>query len=87
MNPPRRSLNLALRSRHLDRLLVTGVTTDVCVNATVIGAATRDYRVTAVWDGVATVDQALHEACLRIWQNKFARIKCTEELVRELDSM
>ena len=80
-------LDLALRSRHVDRLLVTGVTTDVCVNATVIAAATRDYRVTAVSDGVATIDDTLHEACLRIWQNKFARVRCTEELVRELESI
>jgi nicotinamidase-related amidase len=80
-------LDLALRSRHIDHLLVTGVTTDVCVNATVIAASTRDYRVTAVSDGVATIDPALHEACLRIWQNKFARIKCTEEVVQELESM
>jgi ureidoacrylate peracid hydrolase len=80
-------LDLALRCRNIDRLLVTGVTTDICVNATVIAAATRNYRVTAVSDGVATLDETLHEACLRIWQNKFARIRCTEELIPELDAL
>ena len=80
-------LDLALRCRHIDRLLVTGVTTDICVNATVIAAATRNYRVTAVSDGVATLDDALHQACLRIWQNKFARVRCTEEVVHELNAL
>ena len=48
-------LDLALRSRDIRYLMVTGVVTDVCVNATLMSAATRDYRVTAVTDGVATL--------------------------------
>ncbi len=77
-------LDLALRSRGIERLWVTGVTTDVCVNSTVLSAANRNYRVTAVSDGVATLDNAIHQACLRIWQNKFARVRSTEELLAEL---
>jgi ureidoacrylate peracid hydrolase len=80
-------LDLAMRCRNIDRLLVSGVTTDICVNATVIAAATRNYRVTAVSDGVATLDETLHQSCLRIWQNKFARIRCTEEVIDELNAL
>lgn len=77
-------LDLALRSRGVDRLIVTGVTTDVCVNATIIAASTRNYRVIAVSDGMATIHDHLHMACLQIWQNKFARVATTAEVVEEL---
>ncbi|MEK7685970.1 MAG: isochorismatase family cysteine hydrolase [Verrucomicrobiota bacterium] len=77
-------LDLALRSRGVDRLIVTGVTTDVCVNATILAASTRNYRVIAVSDGMATIRDHLHTACLEIWQNKFARIATTAEVAEEL---
>lgn len=79
-------LDLALRSRGITHLLVTGVTTDICVNCTVLAAANRDYRVTVITDGVATIDQALHEACLRIWERKFARLKTVDQIIDELGS-
>ncbi|MFH1921512.1 MAG: isochorismatase family cysteine hydrolase [Planctomycetota bacterium] len=77
-------LDLALRSRDVRSLIVTGVVTDVCVNATLMSAATRDYRVTAVTDGVATLWPELQEACFQIWKRKFARLRTTAELVEEL---
>jgi ureidoacrylate peracid hydrolase len=77
-------LDLALRSQNIDRLMITGVTTDVCVNATLMSAATRNYRVTAVTDAMATIHDHIHAACLEIWQNKFARLKTTREVLAEI---
>ncbi len=77
-------LDLALRTAGIRYLIVTGVTTDVCVNSTVLAAATRDYRVTAVADAVASPWPDLHKACLKIWKNKFARLRTTEEIVTEI---
>jgi biuret amidohydrolase len=77
-------LDLALHSRGIDRLIVTGVTTDVCVNATVIAASTRNYRVIAISDGMATIHEDIHRACLKIWANKFARVASTSEALAEL---
>jgi ureidoacrylate peracid hydrolase len=77
-------LDLALRSRGIDRLIVTGVTTDICVNATIISASTRNYYVIAVSDGMAAIHDHLHRACLEIWQNKLARVASTGELLEEL---
>jgi nicotinamidase-related amidase len=77
-------LDLALRSLGVDRLMITGVTTDVCVNSTLISASMRNYRVTAVTDGMATIHDHIHEACLQIWQNKFARIASTAQLLDEI---
>jgi nicotinamidase-related amidase len=77
-------LDLALRSRDVRYLIVTGVVTDVCVNCTLMSAANRDYRVTAVTDGVATLWPEIQEACFEIWKRKFARLRTTDELVEEL---
>src|SRR5262249_36874460 len=56
-------LDLALRSRDIRSLIVTGILTDVCVNCTLLAAANRDYRVTAVTAGVATLWPELQQAC------------------------
>ena len=77
-------LDLALRSQGITHLLMTGITTDVCVNSTLIAATQRNYRVTAITDGCASPWPELHEACLKIWQPKFARLKATAEVLDEL---
>jgi nicotinamidase-related amidase len=77
-------LDLALRTQNIDRLMVTGVTTDVCVNATLMSAATRNYRVTAVTDAMATIHDHIQAACFEIWQNKFARLKTTRDVLAEI---
>jgi biuret amidohydrolase len=77
-------LDLALRSRGITHLLVTGVTTDICVNATVLSAANRNYRVTVVTDGVATIDDSLQAACFTIWERKFARLRSAAQVLSEL---
>ncbi len=79
-------LDLALRSLRVDRLLLTGVTTDVCVNSTLIAASTRNYRVTAVTDAMGTIHDHIHEACLQIWRNKFARLKTTGDVLAEVST-
>jgi ureidoacrylate peracid hydrolase len=77
-------LDLALRSQDIRFLLITGVVTDVCVNCTLLSAASRDYRVTAVTDGVATLWPELQEACFAIWRRKFARLRTVNEVIAEL---
>jgi ureidoacrylate peracid hydrolase len=77
-------LDLALRSRDVRYLVMTGILTDVCVNCTLLSAAARDYRVTAVTDGVATLWPELQEACFTIWRRKFARLRTTAEVIAEL---
>jgi ureidoacrylate peracid hydrolase len=80
-------LDLALRSRDVRCLLVTGLLTDVCVNCTLLSAANRDYRVTAVTDGVATLWPELQQACFTIWRRKFARLRDTAEVLAELEGL
>jgi ureidoacrylate peracid hydrolase len=77
-------LDLALRSRDIRFLVVTGILTDVCVNCTLLTAANLDYRVTAVTDGVATLWPELQEACFAVWRRKFARLRTTAQIAEEI---
>jgi ureidoacrylate peracid hydrolase len=77
-------LDLALRSRDIRDLVITGVVTDVCVNCTVLSAANRDYHVTVVTDGVATLWPELQDACFAIWKRKFARLRTAREVIEEI---
>lgn len=77
-------LDLALRSRDIRCLIITGIVTDVCVNCTLMTAANLDYRVTAVTDGVAAFTPVLQQACFEIWQRKFARLRTTAEVLTEI---
>ena len=48
-------LDLVLRSLDIRYLMVTGMLADLCVAATVYAASTREYRVTAITDGITTL--------------------------------
>ena len=52
-----------------------------------MSAASRNYRVTAVTDGVATLWPELQQACFAIWKRKFARLRTTDEVVKELNAL
>jgi nicotinamidase-related amidase len=64
----------ALRARGVRSLVVTGTMTDICVLATVIGAFNREYRVTVVEDGVATLWPDIQRATLDIIRRAYGRV-------------
>ena len=57
-------LDLILRNRGIEALLVAGVTTEVCVSTTVREANDRGYRCLVVADACASYFPAFHEAAL-----------------------
>jgi ureidoacrylate peracid hydrolase len=67
-------LDGALRARGVRSLVVTGTMTDVCVLATVVGAFNREYRVTVVEDGVATLWPEIQRATLDIVRRAYGRV-------------
>ncbi|MBI3824618.1 MAG: cysteine hydrolase [Candidatus Rokubacteria bacterium] len=67
-------LDGALRARGVTSLVVTGTMTDICVLATVIGAFNREYRVTVVEDGVATLWPEIQRATLDIIGRAYGRV-------------
>jgi nicotinamidase-related amidase len=75
------ALDGALRARGVTSLVVTGTMTDVCVLATVIGAFNREYRVTVVEDGVATLWPEIQRATLDIVSRAYGRVVSSKQVV------
>ncbi len=65
---------------------MTGIVAELCVNCTLFSAANRDYRVTAVTDGITALTPESMDACPQIWQYKFARLRTTTEVVAEVEA-
>lgn len=57
-------LDAQLRARGIDTLVMTGLSTDCCVDATARDAFHRDYHVFVVKDACAACEPGLHEAAL-----------------------
>ena len=75
------ALDGALRARGVTSLIVTGTMTDICVLATVVGAFNREYRVTVVDDGVATLWPEIQRATLDIVARTYARVVSSKHVV------
>lgn len=66
-------LEAVLRKRGIDRVLVGGVTTSMCVESTVRDLGQRDFKTFFVADCCADFDQARHEASLASMEFGFAK--------------
>src|SRR5262249_37511334 len=60
------TLQQVLTKRGVDTLILTGVTTEVCVSSTLRSAVDLGYRCIAVSDACASGDPALHKASLEM---------------------
>lgn len=58
------TLQQVLTTRGIETVIVTGITTEVCVSSTLRSAADRGYRCITVGDACASGDPALHRAAL-----------------------
>jgi ureidoacrylate peracid hydrolase len=80
------ALDGALRARNVTSLVVTGTMTDICVLATVIAALHREYRVTVVEDGVATLWPEIQRAALDIIGRAYGRVVTAKEVADQISS-
>jgi nicotinamidase-related amidase len=74
-------LDLALRVRGVENLLVTGVCTDICVISTVHHARNLDYRCFVLSDAVAGTTPERHEAALTCMSHVFAHVGTVAQTV------
>ncbi|MFI5369441.1 MAG: cysteine hydrolase family protein [Spirochaetia bacterium] len=77
-------LDLVLRSLDIRCLMVTGMLADLCVAATIYAASTREYRVTAITDGITTIWPDILKAVYDIFGRKLARLMTAAEAQAEL---
>jgi nicotinamidase-related amidase len=65
------SLDLLLRSNGIETVVVSGCTTEGCVESTARDALFNDYYVVIVEDCVASDDRAQHDASLLLMRHRF----------------
>jgi nicotinamidase-related amidase len=73
-----------LRNLDINGLVVTGVVTNVCVEATARDAADVGYRTVLVDDGCAAWDESFHTATLRSFRAFSGKVRLADDVIAEL---
>jgi nicotinamidase-related amidase len=83
-------LELILRSRGIDTVIITGISTDVCCDTTAREANARDFRVLFLSDGTAPATSNSNEAArvqratLEVLDGLFAQVLTIDELLQKI---
>ena len=77
-------LELLLRSRGIDTLIVAGVLTDSCVNDTVIGARERDYHVIVLSDCCAAKTEERQQYWIKNIFPLRGRVRTSSEIIEAI---
>ena len=64
-------LDLRLRHRGIDTLVVSGGETEVCVLATVLGAVDLGYRVILATDALCSTSDETHDAAIDVYHRRY----------------
>lgn len=75
------NLDLLLRSRGIESLIVTGVSTNACVETTLRAGFELDYYICVPPDAVASWDKGLHQATLANVNHRFGVTLSVDELL------
>ncbi|MFW5945404.1 MAG: cysteine hydrolase family protein [Candidatus Natronoplasma sp.] len=77
-------LELTLRQHQIERVILTGVTTDICVQNTAAGAFYRDYDIKVVRDCTASMTPEKKESALEYMEEVYgAEIVTSEEVIEK----
>ena len=74
------NLDLVLRSRGIQTVILTGVATNVCVESTARDVYMHDYYLVFVSDGTATMSEAAHQATLANVDQFFGQVASADEI-------
>lgn len=75
-------LDQLLHNLKIDSLVVTGLTTDVCVAQTARETADRGFHVIVAGDGCSTLSEEMHNAALVAFSLAFGRVRTSDEIVQ-----
>jgi ureidoacrylate peracid hydrolase len=73
-------LDLILRSNGVRTVVITGVTTNVCVESTARDSFMRDYYTVMVGDGTAAYTSEEHQIALKTFDRYFGEVASIDEL-------
>ena len=76
-----------LIKKRIDTIIVTGATTSGCVRATVVDALQYGFTPIVAEDAVGDRAQKTHEQSLFDMKQKYADVKKTEEIIKDMLSM
>lgn len=80
-------LDLALRTRGIDTIIVSGGSTDVGVTSTLYSARDLDYNAIVVSDACGTShDQRAHDTLMELVFPRMSRVRTTEQVLAMLKS-
>jgi len=77
-------LEILLRNLGVEKCVVTGVGTPICVGTTVREGAARNFRMVVVSDATASFTKQTHEAELDMIGRPIADVKTTDEVIESL---
>ncbi|HMG34052.1 MAG TPA: isochorismatase family cysteine hydrolase [Blastocatellia bacterium] len=77
-------LNLILRAKGIDTVVLFGIATSGVVLATLLHASDADYRVIVIKDCCADLDQELHQSLIEKLFQRHASVWTSEELMAAL---
>ena len=81
-------LDLALRTRGIDTVIVSGGSTDVGVTSTLYSARDLDYNVIVVSDACGTShDQRAHDTLMELVFPRMARVRTTDQVIAMLQNV
>lgn len=76
------NLNLLLRSRGIQSVVLTGAATNVCVESTAREVYMHDYYLVFVSDCTATTSEAAHDATLANVDQYFGQVASSDEIMK-----
>ncbi|MCK5205442.1 MAG: isochorismatase family protein [Desulfobacterales bacterium] len=79
-------LTMGSRSKGLEYLLFTGVSTNMCVETTARDAADKGFRCVLIEDGCGASAQSYHDAAMTTFQRLFGKVNTSVEVIAELKS-
>lgn len=74
-------LEATLRNLGIGSLVVTGLTTDVCVTQTARETADRGFHVVVAEDACTTLSNEMHAGALQAFALAFGRVRTTDEIL------
>jgi nicotinamidase-related amidase len=80
-------LDLALRTRGIDTIIISGGSTDVGVTSTLYSGRDLDYNMIVVSDACGTShDQRAHDMLMELVFPRMSRVRTTDELIEMIES-